>query len=329
MKKFLIVMVAAFAFAAPPAYKVITKIKVGGATRWDYAYLDSANHRLYVSHATQTEVIDTTTDKVVGTIPDTKGVHGIAIANDLGKGFTSDGGDNDVTVFDLKTLKVLSKVKTGQNPDAIIYEPVTHRVFTFNGRSSDSTAIDAKTGDVITASIPVGGKPEFAQVDGKGHIYVNIEDKNEIIEINAKDALVSKRYSIAPCDEPSGLAIDPKKLILYSVCNNKMMIVSDPAAGKVLATPAIGSGVDGVAFDDGYAFSANGGDGTITMVDEKFQVAATIPTTRGARTIAADQKAHKLYLPAAEFGPATADKDGKKGRPQALPDSFQIVVVGR
>jgi YVTN family beta-propeller protein len=324
MKKFLLVSAAVFAFAAPPAYKVINKIKIGGATRWDYAYLDSANHRLYVSHTPQTEVIDTATDKLVGTIPDTKGVHGIAIANDLGKGFTSDGQDNDVTVFDLKTLKVLSKVKTGQNPDAIIYEPVTHRVFTFNGKSNDATAIDAKSGDVITASIPVGGKPEFAQVDGKGHIYVNIEDKNEIIEVDAKNALVSRRYSIAPCDEPSGLAIDPKKLILYSVCNNKIMIVSNPATGKVLATPAIGSGPDGVAFDDGYAFSANGNDGNITMVDEKFAVVATIPTTRGARTIASDQKAHKLYLPAAEFGPAPA-----KGRPQAIPDSFQIVVVGR
>ncbi len=329
MKKFLLVTAAAFAFAAPPSYKVVTKIKVGGATRWDYAYLDSANHRLYVSHATQTEVIDTATDKLVGTIPDTKGVHGIAIANDLGKGFTSDGQDNDVTVFDLKTLKVSGKVKTGQNPDAIIYEPVTHRVFTFNGRSSDATAIDAKSGNVITASIPVGGKPEFAQVDGKGHVYANIEDKNEIIEIDAKDALVSKRYSIAPCDGPSGLAIDPKKLLLYSVCGNKMMIVSNPATGKVLATPAIGTGVDGVAFDDGFAFSANGGDGTITMVDDKFQPVATIPTQRGARTIASDQKAHKLYLPAAEFGPPAPDKDGKKGRPQAIPDSFQIVVVGR
>jgi YVTN family beta-propeller protein len=329
MRKFLLVAVATLAFAAPPAYKVINKIKIGGATRWDYAYLDSANHRLYVSHATQTEVIDTTTDKLVGTIPDTKGVHGIAIAADLGKGFTSDGTDNDVTVFDIKTLKVLSKVKTGQNPDAIIYEPVTHRVFTFNGRSNDATAIDAKTGDVITASIPVGGKPEFAQVDGKGHVYVNIEDKNEIIEINAKDALVSKRYSIAPCDGPSGLAIDPKKLILYSVCGNKMMVVSDPATGKVLATPAIGSGVDGVAFDDGYAFSANGGDSNITMVDDKFQPVATIATTRGARTIASDQKAHKLYLPAADYGPPGPDKDGKKGRPQPIPDSFQIVVLGR
>src|ERR1035437_4371790 len=196
MRKFLLLAAATVAFAAPPAYKAINKIKIGGPPRWDYAYLDSANHRLYVSHATQTEVVDTATDKLVGTIPDTKGVHGIAIANDLGKGFTSDGTDNDVTVFDLKTLAVLSKVKTGQNPDAIIYEPVTHRVFTFHGRSKDATAIDAKTGDVIAASIPVGGKPEFAQVDGKGHIYVNIEDTNEIIEVDAKNALVAKRFAI-------------------------------------------------------------------------------------------------------------------------------------
>ena len=277
-------------------------------------------------------MVDTATDKLVGTIPDTKGVHGIAVANELGRGFTSDGGDNDVTVFDLKTLQVLSKVKTGQNPDAIIYEPVSHRVFTFNGRSSDSTAIDAKSGDVITASIPVGGKPEFAQIDGKGHIYANIEDKNEIIEIDAKNALVAKRYSIAPCDSPSGLAIDPKGR-LYSVCENKLMVVSDPATGKVLATAAIGGGTDGVAFDDGYAFSANGADGTITMVGEtspgKFAPVATIQTTKGARTIAADQKAHKLYLPAAEYGPPAEGKDGKKGRPQALADTFHIVVVGR
>jgi len=333
MKTTLLLIAAAAAMAAPPAYKVVDKIKVGGGVRWDYAYVDSANHRLYISHGTQTEVIDTSTDKLVGTIPDTKGVHGIAVANDLGRGFTSDGGDNDVTVFDLKTLKVLSKVKTGQNPDAIIYEPVSHRVFTFNGRSKDSTAIDAKTGDVITASIPVGGKPEFAQIDGKGRIYVNIEDKNEIVEIDAKDALVAKRNSIAPCDGPSGLAIDPKKGLLYSVCGNKMMIVFDPAAGKVLATPAIGGGTDGVAFDDGYAFSANGADGTITMVGEtspgKFTPVATIQTKRGARTIASDQKAHKLYLPAAEYGPPGDSKDGKKGRPQPLPDTFQIVVVGR
>jgi YVTN family beta-propeller protein len=320
------------AFGAAPNYKVTAKIKVGGGVRWDYSYVDTANHRLYVAHGTQTEVIDTTTDKLIGTIPGTNGVHGIAIANDLGRGFTSDGGDNDVTVFDLKTLKVLSKVKTGQNPDSIIYEPVSHRVFTFNGRSSDSTAIDAKTGDVITASIPVGGKPEFAQIDGKGHIFVNIENKNEIIEVDARNALVAKRYSIAPCDSPSGLAIDAKGR-LYSACENKLMVVSDPASGRVLASVPIGPGTDGAAFDDGYAFSANGGDGTITMVGEtspgKFEVVATIQTQRSARTIAADQKAHKLYLPAAEFGPPTESKDGKKSRPQAIPDSFMILVVGR
>jgi YVTN family beta-propeller protein len=332
MKKFLfLILTAALAVAAPPAYKVVNKIKIGGGGRWDYAYLDAANHRLYVSHGTQTEVIDTAADKLIGTIPGTNGVHGIAIAADLGRGFASDGGDNDVTVFDLKTLQVISKVKTGQNPDSIIYEPVSHRVFTFNGRSKDSTAIDAKTGDVVTASIPVGGKPEFAQIDGKGHIYANIEDKNEIIEVDARNGLVAKRYSIAPCDSPSGLVIDPKGQ-LYSVCENKLMVVSDPAAGKVLGTAPIGLGVDGVAFDDGYAFSANGADGTITMVGEtspgKFEAVATIPSQRGARTIASDPRAHKLYLPAAEFGPPVAT-DGKKGRPPVLADSFTIVVVGR
>jgi YVTN family beta-propeller protein len=333
MRAALLGLLAVCAFAAPPAYKVLTKIKIGGTGGWDYVYVDSANHRLYVSHATQTEVIDTTTDKLVGTIPGTNGVHGIAIANDLGKGFTSDGRDNDVTVFDLKTLKVLTKIKTGQNPDAIIYEPVTHRVFTLNGRSKDSTAIDAKTNDVITASIPVGGKPEFAQIDGKGHVFANIEDTNEVVTIDAKNALVTKRYSIAPCDGPSGLAIDPKKGLLFSVCGNKMMIVSDPATGKVIATPATGAGTDGVAFDDVYAFSANGGDSSITMVSEtsagKYEPVATIPTMRGARTIGSDQKAHKLYLPVAEMGPAVEGKDGKKGRPQPIADSFQIIVVGR
>ena len=332
MKTPLLLILAAAAIAAPPTYKVVSKIKIGGGVRWDYLYADSANHRLYISHGTQTDVVDTASDKVAGTIPGTTGVHGVAVANDLGRGFTSDGGDNDVTVFDLKTLKVISKVKTGQNPDSIIYEPGSQRVFTFNGRSSDSTVIDAKTGNVITSSIPLGGKPEFAQVDGKGHVFANIEDKNEIVEVDAKNALVSKRYSIAPCDSPSGLAIDPKGR-LYSVCENHVMIVSDPAAGKVLATVPIGGGPDGVAFDDGYAFSANGADGTITMVGEtspgRFEPVATIQTQRGARTIAADQKAHKLYLPTAEFGPPAASKDGKKARPQAIPDSFEILVVGR
>ncbi len=329
MKPILALVFAAAAFAAPPTYKVLSKIKIGGGARWDYVYIDSTNHRMYVSHGTQTEVIDTTTDKLVATIPDTKGVHGIAVANDLGKGFTSNGTTNDVTIFDLKTNKATGNVKTGANPDAIIYEPVTHRVLTFNGKSNDATIFDAKTGEVVTASLPMGGKPEFAQVDGKGHVYVNIEDKNEVIEISVKDSVVSRRYSIAPCDGPSGLAIDTKKGVLFSVCN-KVMSVSDYAKGKVLASVVIGQGPDGVAFDDGYAFSANGRDGNISMVSEtapgKWETVATIETTKGARTIGVDQKAHKLYLPAAEMGPADA-KSGKAGA--ALPDSFMVIVVGR
>ena len=320
--------------AAPPTYKVVGHIKIDGAGSWDYVYVDSANHRLYVSHQTQAEVVDTNTDKVIATIPGTNGVHGIAIAADHGKGFTSDGNDNDVTVFDIKTNMVLgSKIKTGTGPDSIIYEPVTHRVFTFNGRSNDATAIDAKSGDVVTASIPLGGKPEFVQADGKGHLYVNIENKGEIVEIDAKNALVSKRYSIAPCDSPSGLAMSAK-MILASVCDNKMAVISDPAAGKVLAMPAIGARPDGVAFDDGYWFSANGGDGNISMIGEtspgKYDTVATIMTMTGARTIGSDQKAHKLYLPVASYGEAPPAKDGKKaGRAPIKPDSFQILVVGR
>ena len=335
MKYLLALALSVAALAAPPEYKVTGRIKIGGAPRWDYIFVDSTNHRLYVAHSgqNQVEVIDTANDKLIATISDTKGVHGIAVANDLGKGFTSNGQSNDVTIFDLKTSKPIGNVKTGANPDSIIYEPVTHRVFTFNGSSKDSTVFDAKTGDVISASLPLGGKPEFAQVDGKGHIYANIEDKNEIVEITAKDATVSRRYSIAPCDAPSGLAIDPKKGYLYSVCGNKLMIVSDPATGKVLATPSIGQGVDGVAFDDGYAFSANGRDSSITIVGEtapgKFEPVGTIATQQGARTIGADQKVHKLYLPAAEYGPAPPPKDGKAQRPQPLPDSFMIVIVSR
>jgi DNA-binding beta-propeller fold protein YncE len=327
MKTVLILAFASLAMAAPPTYKVVANIKIGGANKTDYTYCDSTNHRLYVSHGTTTEVIDTATDKLVGTIPDTPGVHGIAIATDLGKGFTSNGTTNNVTVFDITTLKVTGKINTGQNPDSIVYEPVTHRVLTFNGKSNDFTLIDAKTGTAISASVALGGKPEFSQVDGKGHVFANIEDKNQVVEINAADGVIMKRYSIAPCDGPSGLAIDAAKMRLYSVCD-KVMAISDPVAGKVIQTVPVGADPDGVAFDDGYAFSANR-DGAATMVGEtapgKFGVIATIPTKMGAKTISADQKAHKLYLPAWDIGPVPAG--GKAGAPVA--DSFGIIVLGR
>jgi DNA-binding beta-propeller fold protein YncE len=324
---------AAVCLAAPPSYKIVDKIKVGGEGGWDYIYVDSAAHRAYSSHATKAVVIDTATNKVVGEIPDTPGIHGIAVAEDLGRGFTSNGRENMVTIFDLKTLAVISKVPVnGRNPDAIIYEPVSKRVFTFNGASHDATSIDAKTGKVL-ATIPLDGKPEFAQVDGKGHVYVNNEDNNEIYELDAEKNTVIKHYSIAPCESPSGLALDRAKRRLYSVCENKVMVISDPDAGKVLGTAPIGTGADGVAFDEGYAFSPNGRDGTMTIVGEsspgKFEAMATIQTQLSARTIGLDPKTHKIYLPAAQFGPPEEGKDGKKGRPSIIPGSFQILVLGR
>ena len=325
--------IAAIALAAPPAYKVADKIKVGGEGGWDYPFVDSAAQRLYASHATKVIVIDTASGKVVGEIPDTQGVHGIAIAPDLGRGFTSNGRENTVTVFDPKTLKMISKVTVpGKNPDSIIYEPTTKRVFTFNGGSKDATSIDAKSGMVL-ATFPMDGKPEFAQVDGKGHIYVNNEDKAEIYEVDAAKNSVTKHYSIAPCEAPSGLAMDTAKRRLYSVCENKLMIVSNPDTGKVLAMLPIGEGADGVAFDDGYAYSSNGGDGNMTIVGEtspgKFEVVGTLMTQRSARTIAVDPKTHKLYLPAAELGPPAPTKDGKKGRAALIPETFSVLVLTR
>ncbi len=318
-------------FAADPGYRRSSiKIKVGGNGGWDYVYIDSGAQRLYASHTNQTEVIDLATGKVTGKIADTTGVHGIAIANDLGKGYTSNGRANNVSVFDLQTLQTLASINTGKNPDAIVYEPVTHRVVTFNGSSKDSTVIDAKTGAVI-ATVPVGGKPEFAQADLKGKIYFNIEDTNELRqEMDAASAKITKRFALTGCDSPSGLAMDRQKRHLFSVCENKVMVISDPDSGKVIATAPIGMGADGVAFDNGYAFSSNGRDGNITVVSgDKFDVVATVPTEKGARTIGADPATHKLYLPAALQGSATVDKDGKPGRPGVVPDSFMIVVVGK
>jgi YVTN family beta-propeller protein len=328
----LVFLALAGAAAARSEYHVIGKIPVGGAGFWDYVTMDSAARRLYVSHATKTIVIDVDSEKVVGEIPDTKGVHGIALAPELNRGFTSNGGGNNVTIFDLKTLKVIDQVNTGQNPDAIIYEPSSGRVFTFNGRSKDSTVINAKTGKV-DGTIPMGGKPEFAAIDGKGKIYVNNEDKGEVVEVDGKSMTVTKTYALTGCEEPSGLAIDTAHRRLFSVCGNKVMIVSDPDAGKVIATLPIGQGADGAGFDpgSGLAFSSNG-EGTLTVVENasgKYQVKQNAQTQRSARTMAVDTKTHKIYMPAAEFGPApAATPENPRTCPAMIPDSFIVLVVG-
>jgi len=334
MKKlFALSLIIASAFAAE-GYKILNKVKVGGTGGWDYITLDNTGRRIYASHGGNVEVIDIDGGKVAGQITQLHGVHGIAVAPDLGKGFISNGQSNSVTIFDLKTLAKTGEPATGQNPDSICYEPKTKRIFTFNGRSNDSTAIDARNNEII-GSFAVGDKPEFCVVDGAGKLYVNIENTSEIVEIDAVKPGVTRRASLAPCEGPSGLAIDTKNKKLFSVCGNKMMAVTDIASMKLIATPAVGPGTDGAGFDPGLglAFSANGGDGTLTivkLVNGKYEAVDNVPTERGARTMTVDEKLHRVYLPGAEFGPAPEAKDGKKqGRPPVLPDSFHILVVGK
>lgn len=332
MKKFLIVaLVAATAFAAE-GYKILTKIKIGGEGRWDYVAMDSANRRLYVSHNTAVEVVDPDAGKVVGTISGLHGVHGIAIAPDLGKGFITNGQSGSVTIFDLKTLAKEGEPTAGKNPDAVCYEPKTKHVFAINHTGGDATAIDAKTGEVLK-TFPIGASAEFCQADGAGKVYVNIESSNEVVEIDAAKNEVTRRTSILPCEGPSGLAIDVKGKKLFSVCDG-VMAVTDIPTFKVVATPKIGQGPDAAAFDPGtgLAFSSNGQDGTLSIVKEvngKYQTVDTVTTERTARTMALDTKTHKIFLLAAEAGPPAAPKDGKKGRPTVLPDSFHILVVGK
>jgi YVTN family beta-propeller protein len=333
MKKvFALVLVAAAAFAAE-GYHVLNKIKIGGAGGWDYVTADGANHRLYVSHGTSIAIVDTDTGSVVGTVADLHGVHGIAVAAKLNKGFISNGQSNTVTVFDLSTFAKTAEVQTGTNPDAICYEPKTERVFTFNGRSNDSTAIDAKSNAVV-ATFPVGKKPEFCAAAGDGKIYANLEDTSELVEIDAAKPEVTRTAKLDPCDGPSGLAIDAKDGVLFSVCGNKMMAVTDIKQMKVIATPEIGQGPDAAGYDPGagLAFSSNGRDGTLTLVKlvgGKWQPVDTVTTEPGARTMAVDTKTHKVYLLTAEFGPAPEAKEGKRVRPPILPDTFHVLVVGK
>jgi hypothetical protein len=330
------VSLAAVALAAAgPGYHVVKTYKLGGEGGWDYLTADSDARRVYISRGTHVMVIDADSGKSVGDIADTPGVHGIALAPELGRGFTSNGREGTVSIFDMKTLATSSKVKVGDNPDAILYDPSTKRVFTFNGRSQDSTAIDATSGKVL-GTIKLDGKPEFAASDAKGEIFVNIEDKSELTVIDPDKLEVKAKWPLAPCTEPSGLAIDRKNRRLFVGCDNKMMAVVDADSGKVLATPAIGEGVDATAFDPetGLAFASCGGDGVLTVVKEespgKFSVAENVPTQKGARTLALDEKTHNVFVVTAQFGPKPAPTaDNPRPRPPMLPDSFVGLVVGK
>jgi DNA-binding beta-propeller fold protein YncE len=314
--------------AAGTGYHILNEIKIGGEGGWDYLTVDSAARRLYVSHATHVVVVDIDKNAVVGDIPETPGVHGIALAPELGKGFISNGRGNNITIFDMKTMKATGTVTAEMNPDDICYDRGSQRVFAFNGRSRSATVVDAKSG-TVAATIPLPGKPEFSVADGKGHIYTNIEDTSEIAEIDAAGAKVLKKYPLTGCEGPSGMAMDLKGRRIFSVCGNRVMAISDPDKGTVIATPAIGAGPDGVVFDpgNGYAMSSNG-DGTLTIVQQsggKYDVLENVATERGARTIALDEKTHRVYLPTATAGQAPTGG----GRAPFLPDSFKVLVVGK
>lgn len=306
-------------------YKLAKTIQLTNDGGWDYLTVDEVNQKLFVSHSSQVNVVDLKTGEQIAVIPSTEGVHGIAIANDLNKAFISCGKDSSVTVVDLSTFKLLSKITgTGKNPDAILYDQFSKKVFTFNGRSSNSTVIDAVTLKII-ATIPLSGKPEFSQIDGKGKVYVNIEDKSTITVINSVTMKVEKEWSIAPGEEPSGLALDNVNHRLFSVCGNKMMVISDAIAGKVIANVPIGDGCDGVAFDPATKrIFASNGEGKMTVVQQvnadQYKVVENFPTLQGARTITVNKTTHHIYLPTAELLPG-------EGRRQSKPNTFKVLDI--
>jgi YVTN family beta-propeller protein len=318
------------AFAAP--YRVADKLPIGGDGKWDYPSMDSAAQRLYLSRATHVVIVDTQTGRIVGDIPDTPGVHGIALAPALGRGYISVGKSDQVKIFDLKTLAVSATVQTGSKPDSIVYEPTTKQVFVFNGHSSNVTVIDATSNKVI-ATIALQGAPEAARPDGAGKVYVNLENTNELVSLDAQREKIAGRWPLPGCEGPTGLALDAAHRRSFSACANKKMSILDSDTGRTVATLPIGAGVDGAEFDADSlnAFSANG-DGTLTVLHEDdpehFTVSQTLPTARGARTIALDETRHKLYLPAARFeesSPASADEP----KAPIVPGSFFVLVIDK
>jgi DNA-binding beta-propeller fold protein YncE len=314
-------------------YHMVREIALPGDGGWDYLAYDPGTHHLFVSHATEVNVVDPGSGAVVGGIPDIPGVHGIAFAPELGRGFISDGRDSTVTIFDLHSLAVLRRVTvTGRNPDAILYEPVTHRVFTFNGRSANVTGLDARTGAVL-GTIALGGKPEFAVADGHGGIFVNIEDKSEVVFFDARTLVERARWNLPGCEEPSGLAFDAGHERLFSVCGNGVMVILDAASGQRVASVPIGDGVDAARFDAATALAfASNGDGTLTVIREvtpdSFRVAETVPTQRGARTMELDPVTHHVFLSVASFAPASADSStAARPRRSMVPGSFRVLVL--
>ena len=318
-----------------PSMSVVHSWKLGGAGGWDYLTLDSSGQRLFISRSTRVDVVDTASGAVIGTIPDTAGVHGIALAEDLKRGYTTNGKADSVTVFDLGTLKVIQETKiAAHNPDAILYEPVGKHIFTFNGKSKDFTVLDASSLAPL-ATVPVPDKPEFAVDDGAGRIYVNIEsDPGQLVVIDSRTFTIKAKWPLPGCSSPSGLALDREHHRLFSVCDGKVMAVTNAVSGAQVARVPIGEGPDAVAYDAkrGLVFSSNG-EGSLTIVRQRsadqYEVASTMPTKRGARTMALDPATGKVYVVSAEFGPTPAPTaEQPHPRPTPTSDSFTIFVLG-
>jgi DNA-binding beta-propeller fold protein YncE len=356
-----VLVLGGIAAASPQAsggsgYELAKKATLGGEGGWDYLEIDPATHRVFISRGSHVIVVDPAAGKIVGDILNTQGVHGIALAPEFNHGFTSDGMTATVTMFDMTTLQTLGEPKTDKGPDAIIYDPGSKRVFTMNGQASSATAIDAKTGEVA-GSVALGGRPEFAAADGKGHVFANLEDKSALVEIDSKSLTLLNTWPLAPCDSPSGLAIDAKNERLVVGCHNKMMAFVDGNTGKVVATVPIGTGVDANRFDPGTGFAfASCGDGTLTVAHEDspdtWTVVDTIQTQNGARTMAVDYANHDVMTVTAQFeappatppaaappaappagGGAPGAPPAARGsgfrRPTMVPDTFSLLVFKR
>jgi DNA-binding beta-propeller fold protein YncE len=341
LKKIIVILISIILFECSisfsqqntSGYRIANKFQVEGEDGWDFITIDESTGRLFISHSTVVNVIDSKDGKLIGIIPDTKGVHGIALAHDFNTGFISNGKDSSVTVFDLQTLNFITKVNvTGINPDAILYDPFSQKVFVFNARSNNATVIDAKSNEAA-GTITLPGNPEVAVTDGEGKVFVNIEDKSLVCQINPLTLAIEQTWSIAPGDEPSGLAIDIENHRLFSVCSNKLMVVINSDDGSVITSLPIGERVDGVAFDSGLkrVYSSNG-EGTVTVIQEDdantFRVLENVDTQKGARTIALDNTTHHIFLPTAEFGPVPEPTaDNPHPRAAILPNTFIVLDI--
>lgn len=336
------------AAGAEPHYHVIKSVVLGGASGWDYISLDPETHRLYITRGTQVMVVNAGSGRLVGDIDGMKGIHGVAFAHR--HGYITDGGSNTVVVFDRRTLKKLGDIPVGQGPDGIVYDPASDRVFAIEGRGGDVTAIDAST-DKVAGMLSLDGRPEAGAADGHGMVFINIEDKSEVVAFDSKTLTIVRRWSLAPCMNPSGMAIDAAHERIFSGCRNGVMAVSDTQTGKVVATVPIGQGVDSNRFDPatGLAFSSNGGSGTLTVVREvtpdQYDVLENAPTARSARTMELDPATHRVYVVAAEFkfpagqppgqrpaGPPPAPAAGPPQqrrfvRPSVVPGTFRLLIL--